>query len=76
MIENTKIVDKVIRNSPLIIDEAFIKEHNIDIVVHGDDSKQEDFFKIPIELGIMRYVSYTSGISTTQIIDKVRKNYT
>ena len=76
MIENTKIVDKVIRDSPLIIDEAFIKEHNIDIVVHGDDSKQEDFFKIPIELGIMRYVSYTSGISTTQIIDKVRKNYT
>ena len=75
MIENTKVVDKVIKNSPLIISKEFIDIHDIDIVVHGDDSKQEEFFKVPIEMGIMRYVSYTTGISTTKIIDKIGDVY-
>ena len=72
MVENIKIVDKVVTKSPLIISKEFIETHNIDIVVHGDDSKQEDFFKVPIEMGIMKYVSYTQKISTTKIIDKIK----
>ena len=75
MLENTKIVDKVIKKSPLIISKDFIETHNIDVVVHGDDSKQEEFFKVPIEMGIMKYVSYTQGISTTEIIDKIKNIY-
>ena len=72
MVENIKIVDKVVTKSPLIISKEFIETHNIDIVVHGDDSKQEEFFKVPIEMGIMKYVSYTQKISTTKIIDKIK----
>ena len=75
MVENIKIVDKVVTKSPLIISKEFIETHNIDIVVHGDDSKQEDFFKVPIEMGIMKYVSYTQGISTTEIIGKIKNIY-
>lgn len=72
MLENCKLVDKVVPSSPLIITNDFIKKHSIDIVAHGDDSTQSDFFKVPIELGIMKYVPYTSGISTTQIISDIK----
>ena len=72
MLENCKQVDKIIPKSPLYISEDFIKKHNINIVVHGDDSKQEDFFDVPIKLGIMKYVNYTSGISTTEIINRIK----
>tara|TARA_B100000524_G_scaffold340357_1_gene233414 strand:+ start:1505 stop:1903 length:399 start_codon:yes stop_codon:yes gene_type:complete len=71
VIENCKLIDKVIPKSPLIITEEFLETHNINIVVHGDDSTQESFFKIPIEKGIMKYVKYTDHISTTKIINKI-----
>jgi glycerol-3-phosphate cytidylyltransferase-like family protein len=49
IIKNIKIVDKVIFPCPLIVDMNFIKEHNIDMVVHGfcnenDREKQKDFY--------------------------------
>ena len=76
MLENCILVDKIIPKSPLIITEKFIKTHNIDLVVHGNDSAQEDFFKIPIEKGIMKYVNYTTHISTTMIINRISTSYT
>ena len=59
MLRHCKIVDEVIENPPLVITKDFIQNNSIDLVVHADDSKQEVFFKIPIELGIMKYVPYT-----------------
>ena len=75
MLQQCKLVDKVIENPPLILTEEFIKEHNIDIVIHADDSAQSDFFKVPIELGIMKYIPYSKHISTTKIISKINKLY-
>lgn len=69
MIKHCSLVDQVVKNPPLIITNDFIVNHKIDVIVHGDDSKQEEFFKIPISLGIMKYVSYTKSISTTKIIE-------
>jgi cytidyltransferase-like protein len=40
------------------IDKSFIEKHNIDIVIHADDDQQVEFFKVPREMGIMRYVPY------------------
>jgi len=68
-----KYVDEVIPNSPLIIDKDFIQQNNIDLVVHAhhvDDQSQDDFFKVPIEMGIFHRVKYTPNISTTELIQR------
>ena len=67
MIEEFGIGIKVVP-AVLYITEQFIKENNIDIVVHGDDDEQANFYKVPREMGIMRYLPYTKGISTSNII--------
>jgi len=64
-------VDEVIPNAKWIFDPAWIEKYNIDIVAHGDDysdKKKQLIYKVPIEMGIFRAVSYTKGISTTEII--------
>ena len=69
-----RYVDEVIPNSPWIIDLAWIRKHDIQLVVHGDDyspQQQQDVYKVPIEMGIFRTVSYTPLISTSEIIRRV-----
>lgn len=71
MLQACRLVDKVIP-AELRITRDFISTNNISVVVHGDDDEQQEFFKIPREMGIMKYVSYTTGISTTQLIKTLR----
>lgn len=64
---------------PLIVTEAFLKEHNIDLVVHGfandaDAKRQEEFFAIPMKLGKFKRIGYYQGLSTTDIITKIRNS--
>ena len=68
-----KIVDQVLADVPLLVTREFIQTHNIDLVVHGDDNLYSDFYRIPAEMGIMRYVPYTEGISTTELIAWVQE---
>lgn len=80
LVESCKYVDEIIENAPLIITEQFMKQHRIDLVCHGflnksDANKQSDFFKVPINLNKFRIVDYHDGISTTDIINKIKKNY-
>jgi glycerol-3-phosphate cytidylyltransferase-like family protein len=52
--------------------------HKIHLVVHGDDYSQEQFeyyYKVPIEMGIFRSVPYTQGISTSEIIRRIRERH-
>jgi choline-phosphate cytidylyltransferase len=68
-------VDETIPNAPLVVTEDFLTEHHIDLVFHGDDSKQEGFFAVPIARGIMRYCTYDpeqTGISTTGLIATIK----
>ena len=79
LVESCKYVDKIIKNPPLIITEQFIKDNNIDIICHSfsdikDIDAQKDFFKIPLDLGIFRPLQYNSGISTTDIINKIKNS--
>ncbi len=70
-----RYVDEVLPNAPLMVDRAWIEKYNIDLVVHGDDylqEQQEYYYKVPIEMGIFRTVSYTQGISTTEIIRRCK----
>ena len=69
-----RYVDEVIPNAPWSIDRAWIIQHHIQLVVHGDDYAQErldDIYKVPMEMGILRTVPYTKGISTTEIIRRI-----
>jgi cytidyltransferase-like protein len=73
-VEGCRYVDEVVSNAPLNIDRAWIEQHNIDLIVHGDDfsSEMEELcYKTPIEMGIYRSVGYTAGISTTEIIARI-----
>ena len=71
-----KYVDKVIGNVPLRVTDEFIDKHKIDVVVHGDDydeTKREYFYGVAIKRGIFKTVSYTDGISTSDIINRVKE---
>jgi cytidyltransferase-like protein len=70
-----KYIDEIIPNAPLTITQDFITQHAIDFVVHGDDFKKEQlftYFSDAIAMNIMRVTSYIQGISTTQIIERIK----
>ena len=77
IIENIKCVNKIIKDAPLIITEDFMKEHKIDYVIHSfsnanDEGAQDEFFKVPIQMGKFKKIQYYSSISTTDIIKKIK----
>ena len=74
-VEGCRYVDEVVSNAPLRVDRAWIERHNIDLVLHGDDfsSEMEELcYRVPIAMGIFRSVGYTPGISTTDLIARIR----
>ena len=78
VVEACRYVDEVIPYAPLKMDEAYIREHHIDLVIHGDDLSWEkclDCYGEPIRLGIFKRIPYTQGISTTDLIRRVVETY-
>ena len=80
IIENLKCVNKIIKDAPLIMSEEFINKNKIDLIVHGfsnnqDIEKQNEFFEIPIKLNKFEKLPYYDKISTTEIINKIKKYY-
>jgi glycerol-3-phosphate cytidylyltransferase-like family protein len=70
-------VDAVVCPCPLVVTEGFMRRHAIDLVVHGfsndaDAERQAEFFEVPMALGKFQRVSYHGGVSTTDIINKIR----
>ena len=76
-VSSCRYVDEVISDAPLVVDLKWLKTHRIDLVVHGDDFSEhmkQLCYKVPIDLGILRLVSYTSRISTTEIIQRIERH--
>lgn len=74
-IEACRYVDEVIVNTPIGLTEEWIKEHHIDLVIHGDDfteASKQAHYGVPIKMGIFKTVPYTQGISTTDLIERIR----
>jgi cytidyltransferase-like protein len=75
VIESCRYVREIIPDAPLVIGSDFLEEHEIDLVVHGDDLRGSDvlkrFYAEPDRLGILRLVQYTEGISTSDIIGRI-----
>ena len=71
-----RYADEVLINAPFIVDRAWIEEHDIHLVVRGDDFTKEQlehYYKVPMDMGILRTVPYTPGISTSEIIRRIRQ---
>jgi cytidyltransferase-like protein len=71
-----RYVDDVLPDAPWVLDRGWLEKHDIHLVVHGDDYSQEELentFKVPLEMGILRTVPYTPGISTTEIIRRCQE---
>ena len=74
VVAGCRYADEVLPNAPLIIDRAWVEEHDIHLVVHGDDfprERLEYYYRVPMEMGIFRTVPYTRGISTSEIIRRI-----
>ena len=70
-----RYVDEVVPNAPLEITLDWIEKHNIDLIIHGDDVAPEirdAWYGVPIKMGIYKSVGYTSGISTTELLSRIR----
>lgn len=68
-----RYVDEVIEGVGLISD-SMIDTLKIDIVIHGDDFTKEQaeyYYKAAVERGIFKFVNYTSGVSSTHLIELI-----
>jgi glycerol-3-phosphate cytidylyltransferase-like family protein len=68
-------VDHVIPDAPTRPTPAFLDAHAIDIVVHGDDYTEaqiEDYYGAIRRSHRLAIVPYTKGISTTEIVARIR----
>jgi cytidyltransferase-like protein len=76
VIEACRYVDEVLPNAPYRVTMEFLDEHDITVVVHGDDASPdtiEEFFGPVLAAGKLRLVRYTAGISTTDLIRRVKE---
>ena len=80
VVEACKYVDEVIPDAPLVITEEYLKKHNINLVIHGHSEEEKEkynfMYKVPYELGMFKRVDYTEGISTTEIIQRLKTRTT
>lgn len=80
VVEACRYVDQVIPEAPLVIKEEYLKKHNIDLVIHGHSEEENEkynfMYKVPYELGMFKRVDYTEGISTSEIIQRLKTRLT
>jgi len=71
-----KGVSKVIKSAPLILTKEFIKEHNIHKVAASVeyDSPDDEYYRVPREMGILHIIDRIPGISTSDIMKRVIDN--
>lgn len=74
VVRGCRYVDEVIPNAPLRVTRDWIERHGIDLVVHGDDFDRDRLRKMyaePDDMGILRTVPYTPGISTSELRERL-----
>ncbi|QLL33591.1 hypothetical protein HG536_0E05020 [Torulaspora globosa] len=78
-LRHCKWVDEVVPNAPWCVTAEFLAEHNIDYVAHDDlpyvGADSDDIYKPIKEMGRFLATQRTSGISTSDIITRIIRNY-
>ncbi len=75
VIEACRYVDEVIPDAPDRLTPAFLDEHELALVVHGDDVGPDaaaELYGPAVQRGRLRLVPRTGGISTTEVIARIR----
>ncbi|MDN3029048.1 adenylyltransferase/cytidyltransferase family protein [Streptomyces sp. S.PB5] len=73
VIEACRYVDAVIPNAPACVTTEFLDDHDIAVVVHGDDISPDviqEVFGPVAAAGKLQLVEYTAGVSTTDLIQR------
>ncbi|CBY24773.1 unnamed protein product [Oikopleura dioica] len=78
-VRHCKYADEVVQNAPWIIDDDFLDKNQIDFVAHDDEpytiGSAEDAYGFVKEKGMFLATQRTPGISTSDIIKRIIKNY-
>ncbi|TID14147.1 hypothetical protein CANINC_004793 [Pichia inconspicua] len=78
-VRHCKWVDEVVENAPWILDMKFLKDHKIDYCAHDDlpyvADGIDDIYKPMKEAGMFLATQRTEGISTSDIITKIIRDY-
>ena len=75
VISACRYVDEVVPNAPDVVTTEFLAEHDISLVVHGDDISNDavdSLYGDVAAAGKLRLVPREPGISTTEIIRRVQ----
>ncbi len=75
VVEACRYVDEVVPDAPLEVPGEYLDAHRIDVVVHGDDLSDETrrmMYGVAEDRGMLRLVPYTQGISTSDLLDRLR----
>ena len=75
-VSKCKYVDKVFPNAELNISKQFLIDNNIDIVACSDEyfnNPEDIYYQIPREMGILVEVKRDNTLSTTELINRIKK---
>lgn len=78
-LKHCKWVDEVIADAPWCVTQDFLTKHRIDYVAHDDlpyaSADSDDIYKPMKEKGMFLVTQRTDGISTSDIITKIIRDY-
>jgi glycerol-3-phosphate cytidylyltransferase-like family protein len=77
-VEALRCVYKVIPGAPCFgLTKEFLDEHKVHIVLASPEYNKPDdkYYKVPRELGILKIMPRTDGVSTSELIERIRKRY-
>jgi choline-phosphate cytidylyltransferase len=83
-VRHCKWADEVIEDAPWVLTEEFLDEHQVDFVAHdaepyvdtsGLSESSDDVYKLVKDLGMFVGTQRTQGISTSDLINRIVKDY-
>ncbi|SCV73129.1 BQ2448_7054 [Microbotryum intermedium] len=78
-VRHCKWVDEVVEDAPWVIDEAFMKKHEIDYVAHDEEpyvsADFDDVYALAKSKGQFLPTRRTNGVSTSELLQRIVEGY-